>query len=1224
MRLNAAIPWIALLGCSPAMAQAIENGDFESGTLGPGWTNLSQNAGEAEVVDQGTSFSSVTATAGIVFPSPDHALLLRGGWVGYVLDEGITDSDSFLVTHDTLSLSQHNEGALAFPRAFLFDTTTGVLVDQLTMTPSVGTFATETLDLSGVCGTEVRLSLRSSTNNFFGGDRSFTLFDDITMSGTLCDALQDLDGDGWCASGEDLDGNGLCTDPGEANPAGSNDCDDDDATAFPGGIEVAGDGIDQDCSGSDLLGLRTASGRVLVDVDGDGDLADAVPAPGAVVTVWFEGGDGVRDGGDDSIFDTVTADGTGAWQVSGLVDASTYYVVVDSKTVPPSTAVVGDPTSLWPEQTWAPAAALCADGARGTTTRSDAGPCFGGRTGDGSDAPDLAGAEHVMALTLAGSDVVDLDTAFSFVVAVHARDGDDDLAAARSMQGSVRQALQNINALNAAVTLRFTPVVPATHSDGSGDWWSVPVAVPLPSIQADGAVLDGAAWCDGTACPAGELRDANPGTVGSEPQVGVGSDRAPGTGDEAQLAGFVRPELELDLGHLGPLRLTGLDVMVTEVALYRGGVAVDGDGGWVSDCLVGTRADGTFGEVTLGTGVQLEGSVDGAVVDHNRIEVHGDGIQRIGSGDAAVLVRNELVGTADQDDPFVGIVLHVPSGSANRDDRIANNHISGFAGAGLEVGWDGGEVDNMRITANTVSDNGFSSDGSPSVEALGAVFRELDPLSNLRVFGNVFAGNAGPGVTVQQSAAGVLIRGNAFSDNRGAAIDLDAQALDPKQFGAGDGVTANDGLVDPTEANEGMDSPVFDRVELDGLDNLWVTGWVGTAAAPLPLVLEVEVYLADDDGDQVGEVEVGDGLAEAHGEGSHSVGRCTTDPTGRFDCLVPIPAALAVEVVPGVSVVGIASDLAGNTGEFGPNAPIAMIAGDTDGDGLPDVDETGVYGTDPADPDTDDDGLLDGAEVIDLGTDPLDDDTDGDTLIDGDEVLVYGTDPLDDDTDGDFLDDAEELDLGTDPLSPDTDGDLLTDFEETFFFNTDPLDRDTDGGGVDDGVEVLVDGTDPLDPTDDGGPSDTDGDGLLDADEVGVWGTDPLVADTDGDGLLDGIEALVVNTDPLDADTDDDGLSDGDEVSTHGTNPLVADTDGGGVDDGIEVASGTDPLDPSDDLDSDSDGDGLSNEDEINVYGTDPDDRRHRRRWPGRRRRGPGVPDQPVAGRHRRRRRSRR
>lgn len=45
-------------------------------------------------------------------------------------------------------------------------------------------------------------------------------------------------------------------------------------------------------------------------------------------------------------------------------------------------------------------------------------------------------------------------------------------------------------------------------------------------------------------------------------------------------------------------------------------------------------------------------------------------------------------------------------------------------------------------------------------------------------------------------------------------------------------------------------------------------------------------------------------------------------------------------------------------------------------------------------------------------------------------------------------------------------------------------------------------------------------------------------------------------------DTDGDGLTDNDEVSIYGTNPQVADTDGDGADDGTEVAQGTDPLDP--------------------------------------------------------------
>jgi DNA-binding beta-propeller fold protein YncE len=76
--------------------------------------------------------------------------------------------------------------------------------------------------------------------------------------------------------------------------------------------------------------------------------------------------------------------------------------------------------------------------------------------------------------------------------------------------------------------------------------------------------------------------------------------------------------------------------------------------------------------------------------------------------------------------------------------------------------------------------------------------------------------------------------------------------------------------------------------------------------------------------------------------------------------------------------------------------------------------------------------------------------------------------------------------------------------------------------------------------------------------------------DDDDDGLLDAVETDTgifvgpgdTGTDPLLQDTDSDGLSDGDEVNIYGTNPLLADTDGDGYDDGVEVAAGTDPNDP--------------------------------------------------------------
>jgi len=75
-------------------------------------------------------------------------------------------------------------------------------------------------------------------------------------------------------------------------------------------------------------------------------------------------------------------------------------------------------------------------------------------------------------------------------------------------------------------------------------------------------------------------------------------------------------------------------------------------------------------------------------------------------------------------------------------------------------------------------------------------------------------------------------------------------------------------------------------------------------------------------------------------------------------------------------------------GSSGP-API-----DSDGDGLLDVNELGIHGTDPDLADTDGDRLEDGEEVLLLGTDPLLADTDGGGVDDGTEVAA-GTDPLD-------------------------------------------------------------------------------------------------------------------------------------------------------------------------------------------------------------------------------------
>ncbi|MBD3191020.1 MAG: hypothetical protein GF308_10270 [Candidatus Heimdallarchaeota archaeon] len=302
---------------------------------------------------------------------------------------------------------------------------------------------------------------------------------------------------------------------------------------------------------------------------------------------------------------------------------------------------------------------------------------------------------------------------------------------------------------------------------------------------------------------------------------------------------------------------------------------------------------------------------------------------------------------------------------------------------------------------------------------------------------------------------------------------------------------------------------------------------------------------------------------------------------------------------------------------------------DTDQDGLTDYEEVIDYQTDPNSEDSDQDGYTDKEEIdqdkdpndpqsfpYDLDFDGLDDDeeiyvyftdpenndTDSDQLEDGAEVHTHLTDPLNNDTDGDQIIDGEEVNnFGTNPLNNDTDSDGLTDYEELFIAETNPTRVDSDGDGLSDQEEFEYYLTDPNDP-------DTDEDELSDSEEID-FNTDPLNSDSDGDGLSDGIEVNIQGTNPNDEDTDGDGLSDGEEVNSFETNPLNVDSDDDIMDDYYEIEYGLDPNDPTDaTLDNDGDGltnlmeynhncnpnerdsddDGLSDQQEINIYGTDP------------------------------------
>jgi len=323
-------------------------------------------------------------------------------------------------------------------------------------------------------------------------------------------------------------------------------------------------------------------------------------------------------------------------------------------------------------------------------------------------------------------------------------------------------------------------------------------------------------------------------------------------------------------------------------------------------------------------------------------------------------------------------------------------------------------------------------------------------------------------------------------------------------------------------------------------------------------------------------------------------------------------------------------------------AIVAMQA-DMDGDGIPDVIERNVTGTDPDIVDTDADAMSDADEIGycagyyggTLRPNPNIPDSDSDGLLDGYELAPFATDVCVADTDCDTLPDGVEVACRTLPAAGS--GFDMTTFAAlgysayTFPFadlrdHPDPREGDTDGDGLNDFVEFgpgdLATSTSDSTYSPYVNDSDSDGDGILDGNEstdgnatwdyVQIGGTGTTgsgethlcLADTDGDGLSDGEEEALfgrgpievhstlgtITTPALDDDSDDDGLSDYEEqVVTH-TDPLNWDSDGDSLSDSNEMLalSGAWPMrtfaQVSDPLDPDTDDDGLR--DDIEYTGT--------------------------------------
>ncbi len=513
--------------------------------------------------------------------------------------------------------------------------------------------------------------------------------------------------------------------------------------------------------------------------------------------------------------------------------------------------------------------------------------------------PLYTNCEHFSKVNTTSYNGESIDFGFSFEVIVNTRDGDDDPLSNRSIQGSLRQFIQNSNSIAGVQKSIFR--IPMSDSGYTVEFlnatkldvWKIKLSSRLPEIL-DNVILNASTQNGSYATISGF-------------EVGVYSYKVPD---------FTTPRVEV-YGYSDIFTIKGSHAVIQGFSIYTlnissSAIKIIGNNsfGEIIDNFIGVLANGsnaTLGYVGISVGDYLnEGYYENlsAKIKHNIIAYFGFYGIFVDNTTSNTRVEECWIHNNGGLESYGGGILLTSNGNAVKYNYIERNKNNGtttslYGGAGIEVYVDkSSDLSPNLILNNTIELN----------ERWGILVSGLYGRANIE--NNIISENR-VGVLIGDEAVANITK-NSIYNNTEIGIDINV-AGDPN----GDGVTPNDGAVDPFQPNYGIDFPIITKAYTNG-SVLYVEGYIGNESVGASsnfsgAVVEVFVVRADSIGDNL---EGNYYNGRYYGEGYEYIGSLFADYQGFFR------GYLYRQIEKGTLITATAT--INGTSEFGPNIKVML------------------------------------------------------------------------------------------------------------------------------------------------------------------------------------------------------------------------------------------------------------------------------------------------------------